>query len=207
MLNVILLAGDNGIGKSTTALELVKYYNFIQYSFGTAPKVELSDLKGYDYMKWLDRDFKEEHRSELIIYAESAKKERGEDVWAKIIADKIESYTKIKLKEIEEVNVVIDDYRFDIEYQTIKQLEKRLREDNVVVNVMVVELNINDYEITPNSILWLHENRLQLTISKKYKSEYERKQKLNKQIELIISAFDKIKSKQADDDGGVVFEF
>mgnify|MGYP003295048135 CR=1 FL=1 len=43
MLNVILLAGDNGIGKSTTALELVKYYNFIQYSFGTAPKVDYSN--------------------------------------------------------------------------------------------------------------------------------------------------------------------
>lgn len=207
MLNVILLAGDNGIGKSTTALELVKYYNFIQYSFGTAPKEELSELKGYDCMKWLDRDFKEQHRSELIIYAENAKKERGENVWAKIITDKIESYAKIKLKEVDEVNVVIDDYRFDIEYQTIKQLEKRLSEDNVVVNVLVIELIVNDYEITPNSILWLHENRMQLTISKKYKSEHERKIKMNKQIELIVSAFDKIRLKQVGDDGGIVFEF
>lgn len=206
MLNIILLAGENGIGKSTTSLELVKYYNFIQYSFGTAPKAELSELKGYDYMKWLDRDFKEEHRTELITYAEGAKKERGEDVWAKIIADKIESYTKIKLKEVAEVNVVIDDYRFDIEYQTMKQLKKQLNEENVVVNIIVVEIGVNDFEITPNSILWLHENRLQLTISKKYKSEYERKTKINKQIGLIISAFDKIKAKQPDD-GGVVFEF
>lgn len=181
--NIILLKGANGVGKTTIANRLSQRFNFKRLSFANVPKIRLSKLKGYNLEDWNNREFKEEHRKELINYAENMKLEQGEDVWARYVYQEIiESINNNNNNQTNNNNFIIDDLRFDIEYETISELKDRF-------NILVVELENNPFVITPNSVLWLTRKRLTLTINSEDQLDVNI---VDKEIDMIMTGLDRV---------------
>lgn len=181
---IILLNGDEGIGKTTIANYLVSHYGFNKFSFATQPKKDLAMKLNFDVNLWNDRKFKEENRQKLIEYAESLKEIHGRGVWAEYVKKDICNLRDQVNDDI--LCVVIDDYRFRSEIEVLRNFDNKY-------DVLLFEVDIRHslFDITPNSILYLRTRSMVLNVSSVTNKE-SLDSVIAEEVKHIISSFERV---------------
>jgi phosphomevalonate kinase len=114
---VVLISGKRKSGKNFFADNLARLLpkdSYEMMAFADVAKLRVAQTYGLDYQRLLhDNEYKEEHRTTLIAYAEAKKTFYGEHVWAEELLGQI--------NDSRATYMLVTDWRFHVELEYLKK--------------------------------------------------------------------------------------
>lgn len=130
---IVLIMGENRVGKTTLANKLKEYFGGEVLSFATPLKKIFKDKYKVDFDNCKDTENENNCREKIMKLANKIKRKYGNDYFAKELQKSIKKYN---------INYFIDDLRFISEYVLIKNANKR--------KTKVIVISINNYTFSKN---------------------------------------------------------